>query len=242
MTTQLDATAQSLRERLLEGQFGRQGKLREQGLAESLNVSRTVIRLALSELEREGLVTREPNKGYRVRSFTLDEVADAILVRGELEGMAARLCAERGLSDEQRAALQAPLDALDALLAGGVDRLEQRLQWLELNACFHDALVAASGNKSLADTIRSLSRLPLVTSRAIVFDTQDRGHNLPLLEAAQRDHWNVLDAIVARQGGRAEYMMREHARRSAENKRKNFDAMRAHAQSPALPGLALVSG
>ncbi|MEX0339704.1 MAG: GntR family transcriptional regulator [Arenibacterium sp.] len=242
MTTQLDGTAQALRERLLEGRFGAAGKLREQMLAEILSVSRTVIRLALGELEKEGLVTREPNKGYRVRSFTLVEVTDAILVRGELEGMAARLCAERGLRNEELNRLHEILKQLDRVLGAGVDTSDARRHVIDLNAAFHDGVIRASGNKSLGETITSLSRLPLVSSRAIVFDTQGSAQHDGRLVASQADHYDVLDAIQNRQGARAEHIMREHARRSAENKRISFDRMRADDLGPGLVGLALVNG
>ena len=242
MTTQLESTAQTLREQLLEGRFGENGKLREQSLAEEIGVSRTVIRLALGELEKEGLVTREPNKGYRVRSFTLEEVTDAILVRGELEGMAARLCAEHGLDVAQKSGLEAILAELDALLDAGIRAQNDRLQWIDLNSKFHNTLIALSGNSSLAVTIASLSQMPLVSARAIVFDTQGDQADQTRLEAAQSDHYDVLAAIAARQGGRAEFIMREHARKSAENKLIRFDAMRTGDHGPGLVGLALVSG
>ncbi len=240
MTTQLDATTQSLREELLAGNFDESGKLREQMLAASLGVSRTVVRLALGELEKEGLVTREPNKGYQIRRFTLEEVTSAILVRGELEGMAARLCAERGLSDESLKELRSLLLQLDTLLANGVTTLEDRIRWIDLNAQFHMAIVICSGNSILADTIASLSKIPLVSYRAIVFDTHDNGQNQSRLTGAQRDHRDVVDAISQRQSGRAEHLMQEHARKSSENKRLSFDAMQNAKHSPAIPGLALV--
>lgn len=240
MTTQLDKAAQVIREELLAGSYGGNAKLREQSLAEALGVSRTVTRLALGELEREGLVTREPNRGYRARSFTLEEVTDAILVRGELEGMAVRLCAEKGLQAEQFGQCSSVLVKLDSLLEQGVSTLEQRIQWIDLNARFHRMLITSSGNHVLADTITSLSRIPLVSCRAIVFDMHDEPQNFARLAASQKDHHDILDAIFARQGSRAENLTKEHARKSAENKRLGFDAMRQNQQSPALPGLALV--
>ncbi len=241
MTTSLEIATQVLRDGLMRGQFDANGKLREQSLAQELGISRTVVRLALGEVEREGLVVREPNKGFRVRSFTIEEVRDAILVRGQLEGMAARLCAENGLPDATISKCRALLLQLETLLSGGLDRTEERIAWIDLNATFHDVLIEASGNRFLAPTISSLSKIPLVSSRAIVFDARDHELTLERLTAAQTDHRNIFDAICQRQGGRAEYLMQEHARKSAQNKRLGFDAMRRDQQSPALPGLALVS-
>lgn len=242
MTTQLDETTQSLREKILAGLYGNEGKLKEVTLSSDLGVSRTVVRLALGELEMEGLVYRTPNRGFRIRSFTLDEVADAILVRGTLEGMAARLCAEQGLSPQQQEDMAAIIDQMDTLLESGLTGLDSRTLWIDLNGSFHDAVIMACGNKVIEDTIAHLSRMPLVSSRALVFDQSDSQKSLGRVHAAHQDHKTVFDAIVKRQGSRAESCLREHALKSAENKRHSFDAMRAADQSPKLPGLSLVTG
>lgn len=240
MANQLDQTVQALREQVLTGRFSRRDKLREAALASDLDVSRTVIRLSLSELEREGLVEREPNKGFRVRSYALQDVADAILVRGELEGMAARLCAERGVTDPMREQLEKIVAEMDRLLDVGFSGRDQQVQWIELNGSFHDAVAAAAKNQALQDSIEQLSRLPLVSSRSIVFDQSDPEHSMSQIIRAQEDHHAILAAILARQGARAEACMKNHAMRSAENKRNSIDAMREGHLGPKLPGLDLV--
>lgn len=238
--TQLNDTTQVLRERLLAGKLGQKGKLREQTLATDTGVSRTVVRLALGELEKEGLVIREPNKGFQIRTFTLNEVTDAILVRGTLEGMAARLCAEQGLESIDIKSLETTLQGMDALLDKGVTSFDQRTQWIELNTQYHQYLIDASKNASLPQTITALSSIPLVTAKAIVFDTNEAGSDHHRLEASQLDHWRIFEAITQRQGTRAESLMVEHARASASNKRIFFKALRDSKQTPTLPGLALV--
>ncbi|MEM1049511.1 MAG: GntR family transcriptional regulator [Pseudomonadota bacterium] len=240
MTNQLDATVQVLREALLAGHYPGGDKLTEQGLSATFSVSRTLVRLALADLEREGLVERTPNRGFRVRSFTLEEVSDAIEVRGELEGMAVRLAGERGLVSEADRELGDLIVQMDAVLVDGLTGPDGRARWIDLNAAFHNGLIAASGNATLAETIAGLSRMPLVSARALVFDQSDPHGSLDRLKAAQADHRAVLDAVRARQGARAAHIMREHALKSARNKRASFDAMRRTDFIPSLPGLALV--
>ncbi len=240
MTNQLDATVQVLREALLAGRYPGGDKLTEQALSASFSVSRTLVRLALADLEREGLVERTPNRGFRVRSFTLEDVSHAIEVRGELEGMAARLAGERGLAPEADRKLADLIAQMDAVLADGLTGPEGRARWIEFNAAFHDGLIAASGNAILAGSIADLSRMPLVSARALVFDQSDAEGSLDRLTAAQADHRAVLEALRARQGSRAAHIMREHALKSARNKRASFDAMRRTDLVPSLPGLALV--
>lgn len=242
MTNQLVTAAQLLREKVLAGHYNADEKLREVALAEDLSVSRTLVRLALGELEKDGLVSHSPNRGFRVRSITLDEVTDAILVRGELEAMAARLCAEQGISKKHRQHLESLLEQMDDLLQHGMNALEARTQWIDFNAEFHDVIISASENKVIATTIDGLARMPLVSSRALVFDQSDAEKSLGRIHIAHQDHKTVLSAILCRRGGQAEACMREHARKSAENKRNSFKAMKNTEFAPTLPGLALVKG
>ena len=240
MTTHLDRVTQSLRERILSGVFAPNDRLAEIPLADSLGGSRTLIRLALSALELENLVRREPNRGYRVRGFSLDEVTDAITVRGELEAMAARLAAERGLNAVAADVLRHVVVEMDGVLAAGFTSLESRTFWIDLNGNFHREIIEASGNISIADAVTHLSRRPLVSSHAIVFDQSDPLHSEAQMKIAHDDHHAILDAILNRQGARAEARMREHALASARNKRENIGAMKRGAFLPKLPGVDLV--
>ena len=93
-----DRVTLALREMLMHGEFVPGQKLVEAALAERLGVSRMPVRRALAVLERDGLVTNLPNRGSYVARFTLRQVNDARELRGSLEGLAARLVAERGLA------------------------------------------------------------------------------------------------------------------------------------------------
>ena len=99
--TQTERLVLSLRERILKGEFPRGERLTELGLVSLLQVSRTPIRLALERLANEGLLDPIPTGGFRVRSFSLVDIWDAIEIRGVLEGTAGRFAAERlGTVDE----------------------------------------------------------------------------------------------------------------------------------------------
>ncbi|MCB1425988.1 MAG: GntR family transcriptional regulator [Zhengella sp.] len=238
--TLLEEVTQNLREKVLSGTYEPGLKLREVALAEDLNASRTVIRLALGAIAQEGLVEGQPNRGFSVRAFTIDEVADAIEVRGNLEGMGARLAAERGLSDAHAAILRDILARMDALMLNGFSALASRTEWIELNSDLHDTIIAASGSSTLKPLIEHLSRIPLVSSRALVFDTIDTDRSIRQIRASHDDHHAVVEAILSRQGTRAECIMREHALRSCRNKRGSFEAMQTSHLQPEIPGIALV--
>lgn len=234
-----DATAQ-LRTELLKGVFAPGVKLREVSIAERLNVSRTIARLAMGALEHEGLLVREPNRGSRTRAFTIDEIADAIEVRGELEAMAVRLAAERGLSDEIAGKLKARLQEAEALLKGEIATDEERRRWVAMNVGFHEDLVTASGNWAIRVSIAQISNLPLVDTTAIIFDRTDLEQGWRQLRSSHADHLAIFNAIAERQGHRAEALMREHAFTNAQNKRRNLASPETMQHARQLPGGALI--
>jgi GntR family transcriptional regulator of vanillate catabolism len=101
-----------------------------------------------------------------------------------------------------------------------------------MNARFHNALVAAAGNSTLTSTLAFVSKTPMAGAGALSLNGV-----LPLLEyrfiqRAQGDHEDVLTALKAGEGARAEALMREHAHRSRNNKRALMQA----AQKPAQIG------
>ena len=191
-------------------------------LAAALAVSRTPVRIALAELEKEGLLERLPTRGFRVRKFTVDEIAQAVDVRGVLEGMAAREVAERGLDSATDATLGACINLGQRLLdeARQSGNVIDAARWVQMNADFHNALVEAAGNSTLRSALALVSKTPMAGAGALSLNGA-----LPLLEyqfiqRAQSDHEDVLAALQAGSSARAEALMREHALRSRNNKRE----------------------
>ena len=94
---------------------------------------------------------------------------------------------------------------------------------------FHAALVEAAGNSTLASALAHVSKTPMAGAGALSLNGV-----LPLLEyrfiqRAQTDHEDVLAALLAGEGARAEALMREHAHRSRNNKRELIARMQAPA-------------
>lgn len=240
MSLGLEDATETLRNKLLAGGFPPGKKLGEVAVAEEIGVSRTLARLAMSALEHEGLLIREPNRGSRVKRFTVTEIVDAIEVRGELEAMAVRLAAERGLGPQADARLCAMIGQSEALLTDGITSDAQRGEWVRLNREFHACLIDASGNWALGMAIAQISRLPLVSSSAIIFDRRNAQTGHRQLAQAHADHVEIFAAIQSRQGHRAEARMREHAFMSARNKRLNLADPETMDLARALPGGPLI--
>ena len=139
-----------LREMILAGALPGGARVAELTLVEALGVSRTPIRAALMRLEQEGLLHRLPGGGYAVRTFSETDVADAIELRGTMEGLAARLAAERGVAPELLREAHDCLDAIDATLAPPTLDDEGFSRYVELNAQFHGLLSRMVGSEVVA--------------------------------------------------------------------------------------------
>lgn len=221
MASQIERVTTELRRRILAGALAPGERIVELQFADDLQVSRTPLRLALGELEKEGLLERLPTRGFRVRRVTLDDIAQAIDVRGVLEGMAARLLAEAGASREILRTLQNCVEEGRLLLHGarGKDGSLDAMQWASMNARYHQALVQGAENPALASALAHVAKTPMAAPGALGFSGLRPAQELEFLQRAQVDHEDVVRAIEAHEGARAESLMREHARRSRDNKR-----------------------
>jgi GntR family transcriptional regulator of vanillate catabolism len=198
------AIADQVRESILSGVLPSGHRINEVHLARDLGVSRTPTRAALHALAAEGLLDYEANRGFTVRDYSVDSIAEAYEIRAVLEGLACRFAAEHGLSAEAEGAMMQALASGDALIAAFTGTPEQAAAYRAVNVAFHDAVLRAAGNAMLNDMIRITLARPGATFRNIVsFTERDvrRRHD---------DHHRIFDAIRGRDGWRAEVLMREH--------------------------------
>jgi DNA-binding GntR family transcriptional regulator len=130
-----------LRRQIIEGSLRPRERLIAADLADRLQVSRTPVREALYLLASEGLVV-PAKRGFAVREFTPSEIKEIYEVRAALEGMAARLAAERGTREA--------IEAVLLVEAGTVTLATSARQVLvDRNTLFHRAIFAAAGNERL---------------------------------------------------------------------------------------------
>lgn len=227
-----------LREMILAGELAAGARIAELAIVEKLGVSRTPIRAALMRLEQEGLLQALPNGGYAVRTFSELEVSDAIELRGTVEGLAARLAAERGASPQVLEQGRACLAQIDAVLARPALDDEAFLRYVNLNEQFHNLLSDLCGSAVIARELERVVNLPFASPSGFVLVQSDSPQARDMLVVAQDQHRQVLDAIERREGARAEAIMREHSRLAQRNLR---DAMQSH-DADRMPGVRLIRG
>ncbi|HXI96037.1 MAG TPA: GntR family transcriptional regulator [Candidatus Acidoferrum sp.] len=183
-------------------------------VARQLNVSPTPVREALARLEMDGLVVKEPLRGYSVTPM-LDtkNFNDLYDVRRLLEPFAARRAAER--HDEK------VLRVLDRELAemrrsGGTSSRSDTGTYQDYSAFalqdarFHEAIAGTSGNALLSDTLRRLR------SHLRLYRLYHQYYTRAIGAATVIEHESILDAIRAGDAGGAEAAMLDHIDRSRD--------------------------
>jgi GntR family transcriptional regulator of vanillate catabolism len=241
---QIERVVLRLRQFILEGRFAPGEHLAEIALADMLALSRTPVRAALALLEREGLVVSAPRRGYSVREFTVEQIVEAIDVRGALEALACRMALERGMRQEALEVLHDCMQQGEALLAQGYFNAPGAQAWSAMNARFHAQIVAAAHSQPLSDAIAHNARLPMVAAGAIAFHAGNLDAAFGMMKIAFAEHADIVSALSRGQMSRAEALVREHAFKSRENLRIALEKMRdlRGTDEVHIPGLKLVVG
>ncbi|MFQ5661219.1 MAG: GntR family transcriptional regulator [Gammaproteobacteria bacterium] len=209
MPSQQARVTVQLREMILNGEFAPGQHIAEISLATSLGVSRTPVRQALGILEQEGLVTGTPHRGFRVESFSMQDISDAIDVRGTLEGMAARLLAEHGLPRRTAAELHRCLELGDRIVEKGLLEEGDTADYDDMNTLFHKTITDAAGNRALNNALNLNDKVPFAAASAVAMSKQKITQQIIHLGHGQ--HHTIVEALEKGEGARAEALMREHA-------------------------------
>jgi GntR family transcriptional regulator of vanillate catabolism len=226
-----------LRDLILKGELAAGARISELALVDRLGVSRTPVRAALARLEAEGLLESLPSGGYTVRAFSAAEIHDAIEVRGTLEGLAARLAAERGVAPTELNELRDCVDAIDAVLARTKFNVDTFTDYVELNERFHRLLAELPKSRVVSLQLERAVNLPFASPSGFAMVQAKLADARDVLVMAQAQHRAVVDAIANREGARAEALMREHARIA----RRNLDSALANQNIMNLvPGARLI--
>ncbi|HXO59318.1 MAG TPA: GntR family transcriptional regulator [Candidatus Acidoferrum sp.] len=170
--------------------------IEEAKLREELGLGRTPIREALQRLAHENLVSFVPHRGTFVSDINLTDLHRLTEVRTEMEGYAARLAADRATTSDrgQMQGLMAEPDTIDGADVHTLMRLDQRI---------HRLVYQATRNPFLQAMLEEIFNLSL----RIWFLGLDRGVRI---KQAVEEHRQLLDAVVSRDGPRAESVMRQH--------------------------------
>ena len=185
-------------------------RLDERQLAQDLGISRTPVREAMAQLEREGFVRSVPRRGIYVVRKTRRQVIEMITAWAALESMAARLITLEARDDEI-----ATLRAMFTTFENG--QLHAKLdEYSEVNIRFHQAIIGMSRNGVLIDLAENLFTHMRMIRRKTIGEDDRAARSI-------RDHMNIIRALEARDTVRAEDLVRDHALGLAEHVAKYAD-------------------
>lgn len=188
---------QALKHRILAGMLEPGTRLVELQLAQDFDVSRTPVRETLKRLMAEGLVRVDPVSGIVVSDVDARELEEIFVIREVLDGLAARLAAER-VSDADLTKLHLLMDMMRDSVANG--------HWeamVQANIKFHDVLHQAAGNERLRHLARNLLDFVRRFSTQ-AFASEERAAGV------LGEHEEIIKALEARDPDQAERVARGH--------------------------------
>jgi DNA-binding GntR family transcriptional regulator len=190
-----------LRTMIIDGEMGPGTRLVELSLATQFGVSRTPVREALKRLVDGNLLLADPLRGLVVRTPEAEEVEEVYLVREVLDGLAARLAAQRATTDDC-----ARLRMINDTMREGI-REGQTDVIVNANIAFHDLIYGIAGNRTLARhgmELRNFVRR--FSSEAFVSPSR--------VDAVLRDHERLLEALERGDPEEADRASTEHLRQA----------------------------
>lgn len=190
----------------------------ERELMAQLSVSRSTVREALRVLESNGLVRSRPGdpNGPEVQAFSgatlgksmtrllrTDELslANVVQYRMLLDGSAAFLAAKLADADQLAVIEATHAEMAQAAAAGDYELFS------ETDVAFHEAIAQASGNPLIAVCMQAVRGVVIELIASKIVQSKDRKL---LMKRSLQHHDELLDALRARDGHRAERMARVH--------------------------------
>src|ERR1700704_3993789 len=185
-------------------------RLDERQLSQSLGVSRTPIREAMTLLEQEGFLRTIPRRGIFIVRKTKKQIIEMIEMWAAIESMAARL-ATGNASEEEIARLRRMFDEFRT--EAPADHLEE---YSDANIAFHQAIIRLSGSHLMGKTIDNLF-IHVRAIRRMTISQRDRAARSII------DHMRIIEALESRDTELAERLVRQHSLDLAAHVEKHCD-------------------
>jgi DNA-binding GntR family transcriptional regulator len=194
----------TIRDKILSGDYHESEELKENTIATELGVSRTPVREALRQLELEGLVSITPNKGASVTGITKKDIHDIYMIRSYLEGLCTKWACEN--------ITNAQIEALEEILylSDFHSRRSHFEQMVDLDNKFHDLIYKASGSKILNHVLSDFHQY-VERVRKITLSRPYRA------EQSSKEHAAIVEALKKRDGELAEDLAHEHMMNTIQN-------------------------
>ena len=204
--TRTEQVYEMLRSELLNGVLQPSHKLKMVELTERFGASQSVIREALTRLTEQGLLVATPQRGFRVRDLSIQDIAELTETRIQVESLAVRLAVERGDLQWETGILAAHhrLERTPVIRDDGTVSED----WSVRHRDFHQALLTGCGNRRLESVASSLRDSAELYRRWYWVLTDDHQRDLA------REHRELKELALARDADRAIAVLTEHIDRA----------------------------
>lgn len=171
----------------------------QDGLCAALKISRTPVREALLELQKEGYITFLRGRGIKIVSLTRKEAVDIVEMRGIIEQSGAELAAQRADAE----VLERMQSNLLEMRSTTQPQMEAATMY-KLDRQFHRCIFEAAGNRKLLEAVEMLRDQFLRVETLDAFSSTGKCHDVA------DEHEAVYKAIASGDAPLAREMMREH--------------------------------
>ncbi|HDS1735609.1 GntR family transcriptional regulator [Pseudomonas sp. BP8] len=193
---------ETLRNRIIAGQYEPGTQLKEEPLSREFGLSRTPVRASLKRLVEDGLAVVEANRGVFIAGWTGWDVEEMFSLRELLEPHAAMLAAQRATPDDVQQLHRINEDMARAISQGG-ESIQVRVQ--AANKEFHHQLLDAARSQRLKSMLFTLIDMPVITRSFFLYDTADFARSL-------QQHLDITYAVQIGDGELASQAMKTHIR------------------------------
>ena len=198
-----------LKKEILRGNIPPERVMTEMSLAESLHISRTPVREAVSELTKEGLLSHIPRKGFQVRQINEHEMDQILYLRRAVEKRSMKMLVSHVSEDKLKEIDEIILDQKKAIKEG------DRIKYIELDQIFHRKLLKLSNQNILVDILQELYNLTRLIGHAAI-------SNEGRMEEVIKEHSAIVDALRKGREEEASLLMERHLVATGESVKKQM--------------------
>lgn len=202
-----------LKRSILGGQLDPDEIMTETSLAESLHISRTPVREAVSDLTKEGLLIHIPRKGFKVRQINEHDMEQILYLRISIEMRSIKMLINHITDNE--------LDDLDHVVNEQQKAIQNndRVLYIELDQIFHRKLLKLSNQNILEQILQDLYNLTLLIGHAAI---SKEGR----MEEVIQEHRLILSALRERDEEKATDLMKNHLLTTAASVKKRQELLK----------------
>ncbi len=197
---------ESLKKRIITNVLQPGEPLNEIILSKELKISKTPVREAIQQLEKEGLVENIPGKGSFVSRFSLQDIRELFEMREMMECSVIRRVAAKADFDMTRAQL-----ICDKFRSAEPDKNTTHKGFINAGDQIHVFIFEAFGNKKLLEFYKGLQE-QIIRMRHVLLNQVDEERS----EASFREHLEAIEAVIQKDPDRAERAMKNHLQNSVE--------------------------